>query len=82
LSKRFFAILLVGVAILPLSTFLKNILRQTATPVRTNYAMSWRSSGSTNSELVNNLFRNGLITEDRVKKAMMEVRILAPKFCI
>ncbi|KAK5107161.1 hypothetical protein LTR62_001686 [Meristemomyces frigidus] len=35
--------------------------------------MAWRSSGSTNETLVENLARNGLITQDRVKKAMLAV---------
>lgn len=29
--------------------------------------MSWRCSGRTNAELVNNLFRNGIIKNERVK---------------
>ncbi|PNS21393.1 Protein-L-isoaspartate O-methyltransferase [Sphaceloma murrayae] len=35
--------------------------------------MAWRCSGATNSELIRNLFDNGLITSDRVKRAMMAV---------
>ncbi|KAF2466720.1 protein-L-isoaspartate O-methyltransferase [Lindgomyces ingoldianus] len=35
--------------------------------------MAWRSSGSTNAGLVNNLAQNGLITNDRVKDAMLQV---------
>ncbi|KAF2459492.1 protein-L-isoaspartate O-methyltransferas-like protein [Lineolata rhizophorae] len=35
--------------------------------------MAWRSSGSTNEALVANLERHGLITTERVKKAMQSV---------
>ncbi|KAF2685783.1 protein-L-isoaspartate O-methyltransferas-like protein [Lentithecium fluviatile CBS 122367] len=35
--------------------------------------MAWRSSGSSNEGLVNNLARNGLIESDRVKDAMLKV---------
>jgi hypothetical protein len=35
--------------------------------------MAWRCSGSSNKELVDNLFRGGLITSSRVRDAMMKV---------
>lgn len=35
--------------------------------------MAWRSGGTSNATLVNNLSRNGLITTDRVKNAMLSV---------
>ncbi|KAJ9647193.1 hypothetical protein H2201_003379 [Coniosporium apollinis] len=35
--------------------------------------MAWRSSGSSNAALVNNLAANGLITNPRVKNAMLSV---------
>jgi len=35
--------------------------------------MAWRSSGATNEALVENLARHGLITQERVKKAMLGV---------
>ncbi|GAB7337366.1 hypothetical protein MBLNU457_g2714t1 [Dothideomycetes sp. NU457] len=35
--------------------------------------MAWRSSGSSNEALIENLSRNGLITSERVKKAMLSV---------
>ncbi|KAK3677170.1 hypothetical protein LTR78_002708 [Recurvomyces mirabilis] len=35
--------------------------------------MAWRSSGSTNETLIENLARNGLIKQDRVKQAMLAV---------
>ncbi|KAI9822555.1 MAG: hypothetical protein M1827_000274 [Pycnora praestabilis] len=35
--------------------------------------MAWRSSGSSNAGLINNLAENGLITSERVKKAMLGV---------
>ncbi|KAG9230305.1 hypothetical protein BJ875DRAFT_507403 [Amylocarpus encephaloides] len=36
-------------------------------------SMAWRCSGKTNGELINNLFRNGLIESDRVRDAMLKV---------
>lgn len=35
--------------------------------------MAWRSSGATNEALIENLARNGLITQPRVKQAMLSV---------
>jgi protein-L-isoaspartate(D-aspartate) O-methyltransferase len=35
--------------------------------------MAWRSSGSSNEGLINNLVNNGLITSERVKEAMFAV---------
>ncbi|TKX24662.1 putative protein-L-isoaspartate O-methyltransferase [Elsinoe australis] len=35
--------------------------------------MAWRCSGATNSELIQNLWDNGLITSERVKNAMTNV---------
>jgi len=35
--------------------------------------MAWRSSGSTNEDLINNLYTNKLITNERVKQAMLGV---------
>ncbi|KAJ9620948.1 hypothetical protein H2203_007534 [Taxawa tesnikishii (nom. ined.)] len=35
--------------------------------------MAWRSSGATNEALIENLAQNGLITSERVKKAMLGV---------
>ncbi len=39
--------------------------------------MAWRSSGSSNVGLVENLARNGLIKSQRVKAAMLAVRTIA-----
>lgn len=36
--------------------------------------MAWRSSGSSNATLIENLANNGLIEDDRVKEAMLKVR--------
>jgi len=35
--------------------------------------MSWRSSGSSNADLINNLYKNGIIKNERVKEAMLKV---------
>jgi protein-L-isoaspartate(D-aspartate) O-methyltransferase len=40
--------------------------------------MAWYCSGSTNSDLVENLFQEGLIKDARVKDAMMRVRSIHP----
>jgi hypothetical protein len=37
------------------------------------FTMAWRSSGSSNEALINNLKQNGLIENDRVKEAMLKV---------
>jgi len=39
-------------------------------------SMAWRSSGGTNEALVENLSQNSLITTERVKKAMLGVRMI------
>jgi len=36
--------------------------------------MAWRSSGATNEALIENLARNGLIAQPRVKQAMLSVK--------
>jgi len=38
-----------------------------------NLHMAWRSSGSTHQELIENLYRNGLIKDERIKNAMLKV---------
>jgi hypothetical protein len=35
--------------------------------------MAWRSSGSNQRELIENLYRNGLIKDQRIKDAMLSV---------
>jgi hypothetical protein len=35
--------------------------------------MAWRSSGSTHRELIENLYRNGFIRDERIKDAMIKV---------
>lgn len=35
--------------------------------------MAWRSSGTSNEDLVNQLWKNGLITDERVKEAFLKV---------
>jgi protein-L-isoaspartate(D-aspartate) O-methyltransferase len=46
--------------------------------------MAWRCSGNTNKELIDNLFKGGLITSSRVRDAMMKVssQSLHPKASI
>jgi protein-L-isoaspartate(D-aspartate) O-methyltransferase len=35
--------------------------------------MAWRSSGGSHRELIENLFKNGLIKDQRIKQAMLSV---------
>ena len=35
--------------------------------------MAWRCSGSSNTELIENMFRHGLITDPTVKQAFLNV---------
>lgn len=39
-----------------------------------NLNMAWRCSGSTNESLIENMWKNGLITDPRVKEAFLKVR--------
>ncbi|OHE98625.1 hypothetical protein CORC01_06076, partial [Colletotrichum orchidophilum] len=39
----------------------------------TNFKMAWRSSGATNKDLVENMWRHGLIKDQRVKDAFLKV---------
>ncbi len=38
-----------------------------------NEQLAWRSSGSTHRELIENLYRNGFIKDERIKDAMLKV---------
>ena len=38
-----------------------------------NERMAWRSSGSTHRELIENLYRNGFIKDERIFEAMVRV---------
>lgn len=40
--------------------------------------MAWRCGGETNTELVENLFRNKIVQTTRVKEAMLKVNLLRP----
>ena len=40
--------------------------------------MAWRCSGSSNTELIENMFRSGLIKEPVVKQAFLKVSISPP----
>ena len=46
---------------------------QASTTARRSISMAWRSSGATNEALIENLAQNGLISSERVKKAMLGV---------
>lgn len=41
--------------------------------------MAWYCSGSTNNELIENLFKVGLIKNQRVKEAMLGVKSTLPR---
>lgn len=55
-------------------TILLRSVRKSSTAQVAFTTMAWRSSGASNEELVNNLYKNGLIKEDRVRRAMLAVR--------
>ncbi len=38
-----------------------------------NNNMAWRSSGASHRELIENLYKNGLIKDQRIKEAMLQV---------
>ena len=38
-----------------------------------NENMAWRSSGASHRELIENLYKNGLIKDQRIKEAMLQV---------
>jgi protein-L-isoaspartate(D-aspartate) O-methyltransferase len=61
-----------------LRTFLPEIKQIT----RRSKTMAWYCSGSSNNELIENLFREGLIKNERVKRAMMAVSIALISACI
>ena len=42
--------------------------------IQRRLTMAWRSSGASNEALIENLFKNSLITSSRVKQAMLGVR--------
>ena len=56
--------------------FLQRILCLKQSGLRSQHNMAWRCSGNTNEELINNLFKNGLIKSRTVKSAMSKVRLL------
>ena len=39
------------------------------------FRMAWRSGGASNRDLIENLWRNGLITDQRVKDAFLKVNL-------
>ncbi|TAQ87337.1 hypothetical protein B7494_g4308 [Chlorociboria aeruginascens] len=41
--------------------------------LKKHISMAWRCSGNSNKELIDNLFKNGLIMDERVRDAMMKV---------
>lgn len=57
---------------------INTLLRSLRGAFRPSTTMAWHSSGATNEEMIDNLFKNGLITSSRVRDAMMKVRLLPP----
>ena len=54
-------------------TRLKQLSQAIKWQQKKNYTMAWYCSGSTNTELVDNLFKVGLIQNEQVKEAMLGV---------
>ena len=50
--------------------------RRETTNKPVNHKMAWRSSGSSNAGLVANLATNGLIKDEKVRQAMLNVSFL------
>lgn len=80
-SKSSHFILLALVTAIPLAYHFSDphsspikIGNQASTAARRSISMAWRSSGTSNEALIENLASNGLINSDRVKKAMLGVR--------
>jgi hypothetical protein len=46
------------------------------------FTMAWYCSGSTNTELIENLFKTGLIQNERVKEAMIGVSMFDLLLCV
>lgn len=57
----------------PMLTRLKQLSQAIKWQQKKNYTMAWYCSGSTNTELVDNLFKVGLIQNEQVKEAMLGV---------
>ena len=55
------------------SAIAKAIATSRLIPYRRQISMAWLSGGKSNSELINNLYKNGLISSARVKDAMLGV---------
>jgi hypothetical protein len=60
-------------SIFPVVTAIFIIFYRSSPLTAFNQHMAWRSSGSTHEELIENLYRNGLITDQRIKNAMLQV---------
>jgi len=72
-GKTLLRLLVTTIAALCLNIIFKHVRN---VPHKGASSMAWRSSGSSNAGLINNLAANGLITSDRVRKAMLAVRTL------
>lgn len=57
----------------PPLTLVFSILYQSYRTAAFNSNMAWRSSGVSHQELIENLYRNHLITDPRIKEAMLKV---------
>lgn len=44
--------------------------------------MAWRSSGTSNEDLIAQLWKNGLVTDERVRDAFLKVLVYLPKHII
>lgn len=58
---------------IPLLIIVFSIFNQLLRITAFNEKMAWRSSGSTHRELIENLYKNGLIKDQRIREAMLQV---------
>jgi hypothetical protein len=57
----------------PLLIFVYSIFYHSSQITAFNENMAWRSSGGSHRELIENLWKNGLIKDKRIKEAMLSV---------
>lgn len=66
-------LIIVSIAVIIIIAYRYLIQNHPSPPKPDSFEMAWFSSGGSNTALINNLARNGLIVSDRVKHAMQGV---------
>lgn len=60
-------------SLIPILTAVFVITYQAVSLTASKSDMAWRSSGATHQELIENLYKNGIITDERIKAVMLQV---------